>query len=59
MFAGRRKGLEAYLSQLITLVEPERVEGLDDFLEYAEHCEFTRQRSILMEWTRINMVYAT
>jgi len=34
----RRKGLEAFLQQLVAAVEPERVEALDDFLEYTEHC---------------------
>ena len=34
----RRKGLELYLERLIAVVEPERSEALDDFLEYAENC---------------------
>ena len=34
----RRVGLEAYLVHLVAAVEPERIEALDDFLEYAEHC---------------------
>ena len=34
----RRAGLEGYLIQLVGTLEPERLEALDDFLEYAEHC---------------------
>jgi len=34
----RRGRLEGYLKQLVAHIEPERVEQLDDFLEYAEHC---------------------
>ena len=40
----RRKGLEAYLDKLVGVAEPERVEALDDFLEYAEHCASVRWR---------------
>jgi hypothetical protein len=34
---GRRAGLEAYLIKLVSVVDPERAEALDDFLDYAEH----------------------
>jgi len=34
---GRRAGLESYLITLVAVVDPERAEALDDFLDYAEH----------------------
>lgn len=33
----RRAKLEAYMQRLVAVVDPERVEPLDDFLVYAEH----------------------
>jgi hypothetical protein len=34
---GRRAALESYLFKLVSVVDPERAEALDDFLDYAEH----------------------
>jgi hypothetical protein len=34
---GRRAALESYLIKLVSVVDPERAEALDDFLDYAEH----------------------
>ncbi|RYG42801.1 hypothetical protein EON68_01355, partial [archaeon] len=34
----RRSKLELFLQRVLRLIEPERLEALDNFLEYAEHC---------------------
>ena len=34
----RRQKLEEYLADLIAAVPPERIDALDDFLAYSEHC---------------------
>lgn len=34
----RRQKLEQYLAELITVVPPERIDAIDDFLAYSEHC---------------------
>lgn len=34
----RRQKLEEYLTDLIAAVPPERIDALDDFLAYSEHC---------------------
>lgn len=34
----RRAKLELYLSELVSAVQPERVDVLDDFILYSEHC---------------------